>query len=94
MQNLFSGATANGDSPIISVASISRGNYRTAKVDITGTATVRLMGRMSPADANWVELANWTASGIVGVILTPQVKFTISGASGANVNAWVDAYTA
>ena len=93
MQHLLQAVTANGDSAVVNVAAPSRGNFRVVKVDIVGgTATVKLYGRMSPADANWAELASFTASGVQAVVLTPQVKMTVSSISGATVDGFVDSY--
>lgn len=90
--NLFSAASANGDSSTISPRADCRGNYRTFKTNISGTATVTLYGRMDPNDATWAQLAQFTASGVVAVLLPPQIKATISGASGATVSAWIDCF--
>lgn len=94
MQKLISGVQVNGSSTPINIASISRGNYRTCKVSITiGTGTVALEGRGGPGDATWVTLATFTASGIVGVLLPPQVRVTVSGVASAPViDVWLDAY--
>lgn len=87
---LLNGVSANGDSSIVGVSKGDRSNYRTFKVNITGTATVTLYGRMDPNDSVWGQIAQFTASGLVGVLLTPQIKVTVSSASSATVYAWVD----
>lgn len=93
MQNLLPNVTVTGSVPAMTVASISRGSYRTCKVSITGgTANVILEGRGSPADANWITLYTWTATGINAFILPPQVRMTVVSISGATVDAWLDAY--
>lgn len=93
MQHLLNGVTAVGDSDVLSVASISRGSYRIAKVNITGgTASVTLKGRMGPDDSTWTTLQTWTASGMNAIVLPPQVKFSVDSISGATVHAFLDAY--
>lgn len=95
MQKLLNGVTVTGDSAIQSVGRPYRGNYRVAKVDISGgTATVALWGRASPTDTTWVKITEFAASGAMGVLLLPQVKFTVSAISGATVDAYIDALQA
>lgn len=95
MKLLLDGVTANGDSATLSVGRAYRGDYRVAKVNIVGgTATVTLFGRAAPNDPVWTQIAEFTASGATGILAMPQMKFTVSGISGATVRAWVDAFEA
>jgi len=90
MHKLLTDVTETGDSPIQHIGRGFRGEYRPVRVLIEGgTATVALYGRADPTDT-WEKITEFTATGAIGVLLLPQVKFTVSAISGATVNAWVD----
>lgn len=92
MKKLLNGVTANGDSAVQAVGRKFRGDYRIAKVNILGgTATVTLYGRAASGDTVWEQITEFTATGATGVLAMPQMKFTVTGISGATVHAWLDA---
>jgi len=66
-------------------------NYpRAVQVKITGTASVRLQGRLD-ADNPWLDLGTpFTATGVQSIQLMPEVRFNVTAVAGS-VDAWVDA---
>lgn len=87
---LLSAVAATGDSSVVSPKGPWRGDYRSVQVSIVGTsATVILRGRSTP-NAPWVDLQTFTASGMVAVVLPPQIKFSVTAISSATVDAWAD----
>lgn len=61
--------------------------YGTFQAKVTAAATVKLQGRLSP-DADWVDIATVTASGITVVALCPLMRVNVSGNTGI-VYAWL-----
>lgn len=89
---LLNAVTANGDSAVFNIARQWRGDFRTCKVLISGTAaTVTLKGKIDSDDTTWATLATFTASDIQAIVLPPQIMVTVSGISAATVSVWIDA---
>lgn len=62
------------------------------QVDITGTATVQIEGRLT-SDAAWQSLLDsaLSASDIISIAVLPQMRLNILTASSATIKAWLDA---
>lgn len=59
------------------------------QIDITGTLTVSLQGRLHE-DAAWQELASYTASDIDELVLPPYTQVVTTNAASATLNMWYD----
>jgi hypothetical protein len=72
-------ATANGSPVILGNRSLhgSRGFQGLAQAAITGTATVKLQGRMS-SEFPWVDLKEFTGSKFEEVTLMPEIRYSIT----------------
>jgi hypothetical protein len=77
--NNVTGVTA-GDPKQISVRGI-RGLYGVAQAKITGTATVKIYGRLS-STFDWVEIATFTQSDAIEVVLFPEMKADVTAGTG------------
>lgn len=58
------------------------------QVEITGTATVDLEGRVSPS-APWVMIHQSTASEIKAVVPVPEMRVNVTAYTSGAVNAWL-----
>jgi hypothetical protein len=84
---LLNGVVADGDSSTHYPKKVDREGYVIAQVEIAGTATVTVYGRLL-SDYSWVAIKAFTASGAERVTAFPEMKMTVSGwSSGATSGA-------
>lgn len=84
------GMSADADSNTQTVFSARGGAKGLFQVTLSGTASVRLYGRLTSA-AGWVAVSSaFTSSGYAEVDLFPEMRVTVSGSSGGpSINAWL-----
>lgn len=88
------GVSATTTSPTFTVQDVAlehRDAYVLAQVEITGTATVQIQGRLS-SDYSWVpltETADITADGVFQVIACPEMRFEVTAYTSGTVTAGV-----
>jgi hypothetical protein len=67
---------------------------RVVQISISGTITVAIEGRMTPA-APWITIYSTAASAVQLVALMPEMRVTTTGASGGpSASVYLDAETA
>lgn len=83
---LMDGVTTNTDGPVIDIPSSANGADILVQIDITGTITVTVNGRISSA-ADWIEaISPRTASELVPIAWCPQLRATTTGVSGGSAD--------
>ena len=84
---IVDGITSSANSALFFPTQKTSGDPAVAQVEITGTASVVLVGR-SDTDAPWSEIATFTSTDMVGIVLAPEMRFESTISTGA-VSAWV-----
>lgn len=78
-------ALTTGDTTVIGVRGV-RGLYGVAQASISGSATVKVYGRLSSAFP-WKEITTFTSSDAIEVVLFPEMKadVTVYGSGAVSV---------
>lgn len=87
--NLVSGGNENGNTDSGLPPAYEGQNECIIQVDISGSATVEILGRLTP-DYEWVRLiAPATAGYIQPITYCPEIRVTISGYASGTVDVGV-----
>jgi hypothetical protein len=76
--------------PVFSPPSTGGNRVALLQVGSTGTATIDFEGRLDPS-LPWVSLLEvpFTGSGMVSVVLPPEVRINVTAWTSGSVNAWL-----
>ena len=74
---------ATGDSSAINFQDFELNQYALCQVEITGTCTIVVQGRIDSA-FGWVDLYTFTADGAQQVAKFPQMRFSVTTLAGSD----------
>ena len=89
VQTFVDEAAANGDTDVELYSAYEGQNEAIVQIEITGTASCQILGRLTP-DFSWVEVVPAvTANTIQPITFMPELRATISGYSSGSVSVAV-----